>query len=231
MNYCPACQRHLNGALACAGCGTPAQYLAAAGPAAATPAHEPQPALAEVFADSLVVLSGPHEGRAGSRKRAASRRRRGRGVLALGLGLVLATGGSIAVARIVTDDEGADRADKVVLTDSGPEQPDALPSGPAAPAALPSGKGSGGAGKSARPSGSPSGTAQPSASGSASASGSGEPSQGGTGGGTSVKPTKPAQPAPGPTGTAQPPQPSPTKPRPTKPKPTPTETCVLWVFC
>ncbi|MGW7193681.1 SCO2400 family protein, partial [Streptomyces sp. NPDC054838] len=32
MNYCPACRRHLNGALACAGCGTPAEYLIPAPP-------------------------------------------------------------------------------------------------------------------------------------------------------------------------------------------------------
>ncbi|MET8561958.1 hypothetical protein ABZV75_15690, partial [Streptomyces flaveolus] len=30
MNYCLPCQRHLNGALACPGCGTPAARLAAA---------------------------------------------------------------------------------------------------------------------------------------------------------------------------------------------------------
>ncbi|MFD0357060.1 hypothetical protein ACFVHW_25465 [Streptomyces sp. NPDC127110] len=228
MNYfCPACQRHLNGALACAGCGTPAEHLVVAAPSAPARGPEPQPALAEVFADSLVVLSGPQEGRAGTRKRAATRRRRGRGVLALGLGVVLAAGGSIAVARIVGDDEGVDRADKVVLTDNGPKQPDALPSveGPSVPAVLP--KASGGAAKTARPSGSPSGSATPSASASASASGA-TPSQKGSGGGTSVQPSRPGQPAPGPTGTAKP---SPTKTKPGKPTPEPTEECVFWIFC
>ncbi|MFJ3878190.1 hypothetical protein ACIPW5_12090 [Streptomyces sp. NPDC090077] len=228
MNYfCPACQRHLNGALACAGCGTPAEHLVVAAPSAPAPGAGPQPALAEVFADSLVVLSSPHEGRADTRKRAATRRRRGRGVLALGLGLVLATGGSMAVARIVGDDEGVDRADKVVLTDSGPKQPDELPSvaGPSVPAVPP--KASGGAAKTARPSGSPSGSATPSASASASASAA-TPSQKGSAGGTSVQPSKPGQPAPGPTGT---PKPTPTKTKPGKPKPEPTEECVFWIFC
>ncbi|MEU8438439.1 hypothetical protein AB0F18_37190 [Streptomyces sp. NPDC029216] len=227
MNYfCPACQRHLNGALACAGCGTPAEYLVAAAPSAPTPDPEPQPALAEVFADSLVVLTGPHEGRAGTRKRAASRRRRGRTVLAVGLGLVLATGGSIAVARIVGDDEGVNRADKVVLTDDGPKQPDALPSldAPAVPSALP--KGAGGASKSARPSGSPSGSAQPGPSGSASAS-TGTPSQKGSGGASSVKTTSPGNPGPGTSGTAQP---GPTQTKQGTPKPEPTKTCVFWIF-
>ncbi|NED03797.1 hypothetical protein G3I55_19255, partial [Streptomyces sp. SID6648] len=52
MDYCHPCRRHLNGALACAGCGTPAEALgpyavpAPAGPApdepygTATPADE-----------------------------------------------------------------------------------------------------------------------------------------------------------------------------------------------
>ncbi|WP_129593300.1 hypothetical protein [Streptomyces sp. C] len=228
MNYfCPACQRHLNGALACAGCGTPAEHLVVAAPSAPARGPEPQPALAEVFADSLVVLSGPHEGRAGTRKRAVNRRRRGRGVLALGLGVVLAAGGSIAVARIVGDDEGVDRADKVVLTDNGPKQPDAPPSvaGPSVPGVLP--KASGGAAKTARPSGSPSGSATPSASASASASAA-TPSQKASADGTSVQPSRSGQPAPGPTGTAKP---SPTKTKPGKPQPQPTEECVFWIFC
>ncbi|MEU3407563.1 hypothetical protein ABZ766_26955 [Streptomyces sp. NPDC006670] len=228
MNYfCPACQRHLNGALACAGCGTPAEYLVAAVPTAAAGAHpgpESQPALAEVFADSLVVLTAPHQGRAGTRKRAASRRRRGRTALAVGLGLALATGGSIAVARIAGDDGGVNRADRVELTDSGPAQPDALPSqAPAAPSALP--KGAGGAAKTARPSGSPSGSASASPSGSASAP-TETPSQKGSGGGGAVKTTAPGKPTPSASATAQPPT---AKPKPTpKPKPTKDD---CWLFC
>ncbi|MFF2192568.1 hypothetical protein [Streptomyces sp. NPDC058157] len=228
MNYfCPDCQRHLNGALACAGCGTPAEYLVAATPTAPAGAHpgpEPQPALAEVFADSLVVLTAPHQGRAGTRKRAASRRRRGRTALAVGLGLVLATGGSIAVARIAGDDEGVNRADRVELTDSGPAQPDALPSeAPAAPSALP--KGTGGAVKTARPSGSPSGSASASPSESASAP-TETPSQKGSGAGGAVKTTAPGKPAPTASATAQPPT---AKPKPTpKPKPTKDD---CWLFC
>lgn len=224
MNYfCPACQRHLNGALACAGCGTPAEQLVAAVPRAPAPGPEPQPALAEVFADSLVVLTAPHEGRAGTRKRAASRRRRGRTALAVGLGLVLATGGSIAVARIVGDDEGVNRADQVVLTDSGPKQPDALPSeAPAAPSALP--KAAGAPSKSARPSESPSGSPSgPSGSPSASA---GTPSQKGSAGGGAVKTATPAKPTQTASATAQPPT---AKPKPTpKPKPTKDD---CWLFC
>ncbi|MCX5198071.1 hypothetical protein OOK31_29965 [Streptomyces sp. NBC_00249] len=238
MNYCPACQRHLNGALACAGCGTAAEYLVPLAPTAASPGPAPQPPLAEVFADSLVVLSGPAEGgRAGTRRRADAQRRTRRTVLSVGLGLVLAAGGSIAVARIVSDGEGVDRAAEVVLTDdAGPKQPDPLPSdGPAAPSALPSAKAGGGAAKKAGP-GAATGTATAGPGASASASGKAGPSQSATAGGGAVQPPKSGQPAPGPTGTAKPgqtPQPTPTKAKPGKPKPTPspTETCVFWIFC
>lgn len=111
MNYCHACRRHLNGALACAGCGTPAEYLipAASGaappaaPVAETPYSGPPTALAEVFADSLVVLSESNERRPGARRRATHRRRR-RTVLSLSLGLLIAVGGSMAVARMATEE-------------------------------------------------------------------------------------------------------------------------------
>ncbi|MGW7332074.1 SCO2400 family protein [Streptomyces sp. NPDC054840] len=137
MNYCHACRRHLNGALACAGCGTPAEYLipAASGagpasvPAAETPYSGPPPALAEVFADSLVVLSAPNERRPGARRRVTHRRRR-RTVLSLSLGLLIAVAGSMAVVRMATDAERTDRASTVVLTDDGPQQPAPLPDAP-----------------------------------------------------------------------------------------------------
>ncbi|MFF7613475.1 SCO2400 family protein [Streptomyces lavendulae] len=236
MNYCPACHRHLNGALACAGCGTPAEYLTVAPtPGPAVP-PAPQPALAEVFADSLVVLSVPGEGRAGTRRRAVTQRRRRRTVLTVGLGLLLATGGSMAVARIVTDDGGVDRAAEVVLADDAPKDPDPLPSlggGPAAPSALPSAKAAAGRAKAAGAGGGPSGSAQPSSGASASAPGTAGPSQNAPGGGASVRPSNSGQPAPGPTGTAKqpgkPPEPSATKPAPT-PTPKPTKSCVFWIF-
>ncbi|UQX01050.1 hypothetical protein [Streptomyces sp. RerS4] len=250
MNYCPACRRHLNGALACAGCGTPAEQLIAAGSGAPAPTPPgpppPQPALAEVFADSLIVMNGPaHGGRAGARRRAANRRRGGRTALTVGLGLLLATGGSIAVARIVSDDEGADRAAEVVLVDDAePRDPQLPPDGdglPAGPSALPTAKASGGAAKTAGSGGGPSGSARPGASGSASASAGTGPSAGATEGGGVVRPTGPGQPAPDATGPAKPPGTAPTQtkpgqgtpPKPTTtpkptPKPTPTEECSFW---
>ncbi|MEU9387195.1 hypothetical protein AB0D38_42465, partial [Streptomyces sp. NPDC048279] len=37
MDYCHPCRRHLNGALACPGCGTPAEPIRASAPEATTP--------------------------------------------------------------------------------------------------------------------------------------------------------------------------------------------------
>ncbi|MEV6957151.1 hypothetical protein [Streptomyces sp. NPDC051183] len=237
MNYCPACRRHLNGALACAGCGTPAEYLIPAAPAGfSAPVAEPaaQPTLADVYADSLVVLSVPNERRAGARRRVTHRRRR-RTVLTMGLGLLLATAGSLAVAKMATDGQRSDRAATVVLTDDGPKQPDALPSreqAPAAPSALPSGKAAGsakataGATKTAGPGSTAGGSQAPGPVGSASASGRPGPGQGTPGPGGTVNPTASGQPAPSTSGTPSPPG-TPPQPQPT---PKPSKSCVFWIF-
>ncbi|WP_406367160.1 hypothetical protein [Streptomyces sp. NBC_01546] len=87
---------------------------------------EPQSTLADVYADSLVVLSAPNERRTGARRRATHRRRR-RTVLTMGLGLLVATAGTLAVARMATEGQRSDRAATVVLTDDGPQQPAPLP--------------------------------------------------------------------------------------------------------
>ncbi|MYV67517.1 hypothetical protein GT043_16605, partial [Streptomyces sp. SID2131] len=63
MDYCHACRRHLNGALACAGCGTPVEELRYETPhiaaprqaPAATPAPEPSPAPAATPGPSPAV--------------------------------------------------------------------------------------------------------------------------------------------------------------------------------
>ncbi|MEU7552171.1 hypothetical protein AB0B01_07395 [Streptomyces sp. NPDC044571] len=241
MDYCHACRRHLNGALACAGCGTPAEYLPPAAPVAASvpgvpdasgfpPPSVPGPArggFEDPFADSLVVLSGRHQGRAGSRRRATHRRRRRTAVL-IGAGLVLAVGGSVVLARIVTEGERTDRAAQVVLTDgNGPQEPAPLPSrtgAPAAPSALKPVKSAGaakataGATQSAGAEVSAAGTAQPGPGVSPSASGKAVPSASASGAGPSVKPGQSGQPTPTGSGTANPPPnpaPSPT-PKPTK---------------
>ncbi|WP_329385973.1 hypothetical protein OG625_26580 [Streptomyces sp. NBC_01351] len=147
MNYCHACRRHLNGALACAGCGTPAEYLPAAPPAAAVPPMPEAPtasttptALADVYADSLVTLSAPNERRAGARRRSA-RRKRSRTTLTVALGVVIAGAASLLAVNVLGDGERSDRASTVVLTDDGPQQPAPLPDLPTSGAPTgPSGK-------------------------------------------------------------------------------------------
>ncbi|MFI1152112.1 hypothetical protein [Streptomyces sp. NPDC020817] len=245
MDYCHACRRHLNGALACAGCGTPVEYLPPAAPAApgasavpGAPHGSPRSGgdgfPADPFADSLVVLSGADRGgRAGSRRRATHRRRR-RTLLTLGLGLVLAAGGTVVLARIVAEGQKTDRAAEVVLTDgNGPQDPGPLPSGkgtPPAPTALKPVKASGSAkagASSAQPAGpgaSAEGSAQPGPTVSASASGRTGPTKGATGPGPSVRPSQSGKPSPSASGSAQPPSPSPT--------PAPTKTgCWFIFFC
>lgn len=197
MDYCHACRRHLNGALACAGCGTPIEYLPPAAPGGSgvpaapygsgAPYGSPGPEPADPFADSIVVLAGAHEGRSGARRRATHRRRR-RTVLTIGLGLALAAGGTVALARIVTEGQKTDRAAEVVLTDgNGPQDPAPLPSGhrtPAAPSALKpvkasaAAKATGGGTRSAEPGASAEGSSEPDPSPSASASGKPGPTKG-----------------------------------------------------
>ncbi|MFG2300112.1 hypothetical protein [Actinacidiphila glaucinigra] len=60
MDYCAACRRHINGALSCPGCGTPAHQLGAQGPADA-------PAQATALGDGENAAA-PEGGRAERRK-------------------------------------------------------------------------------------------------------------------------------------------------------------------
>ncbi|WFB09741.1 hypothetical protein LRS74_23850 [Streptomyces sp. LX-29] len=101
MDYCPPCRRHLNGALSCPGCGTPAAELSA-------PSDESGPATASLPA----LAEDPWSARRASRKkprpvREAGRSRRARrgprrriAVLAAALGPVLA---AVFVAELATE--------------------------------------------------------------------------------------------------------------------------------
>ncbi|MGC3000910.1 SCO2400 family protein, partial [Streptomyces sp. G35A] len=80
MDYCHACQRHLNGALACPGCGTPAGALRAYAEEPAAPAgHVAQaPAAATTTADAYDGRTGgygdrnePPDGRTGGSRTTA----------------------------------------------------------------------------------------------------------------------------------------------------------------
>ncbi|MGW1768952.1 SCO2400 family protein [Streptomyces sp. NPDC002073] len=137
MDYCHACRRHLNGALACAGCGTPAEYLTA-GPA---PGAAELPAV-ELAAPPPVFADYSGAGRADARRRrTAGHRRRRRGALTVGLGLLFAAGGSLAVAALTVEGDRSDRAATVVQQEEvGSRQPQA-PETFGAPTSLPAGPG------------------------------------------------------------------------------------------
>ncbi|WP_432071582.1 SCO2400 family protein [Streptomyces wuyuanensis] len=111
MDYCHQCRRHLNGALACAGCGTPAEEL-----------RHFRPATAAAESDVVVELGGAYgdEGRAPAGRRRAgtqgrrarkaagtrrARRKRGRKVLIGALGLALAAG-VLSLAELARESSG-----------------------------------------------------------------------------------------------------------------------------
>ena len=111
MDYCHQCQRHLNGALACAGCGTPVEELRHLSPSA--PAADPvfeldeasEPAGRQAFAPS-VPLPGR---RAGPAAGAGPVSRRGRKVLFGTVGLALAAG-ALSLAELADESGGDDGA-------------------------------------------------------------------------------------------------------------------------
>lgn len=128
MDYCHACRRHLNGALACAGCGTPAEELRRTDAVG--------PAVHDDFDLGVVEPAGRRHAspqpaatrRAPGRAAARSRRRRNRKVLLGSLGLVLAAG-ALSLAELAMEEPGEDRASTVVQEDDvPPDQPVVEPS-------------------------------------------------------------------------------------------------------
>jgi hypothetical protein len=135
MDYCHPCRRHLNGALTCAGCGTPAEELRRDDPGsyAAHPVYE---------LDEVSEPTGRRRARqAPSRRKAAgarrARKRRGRKVLLGAVGLVLAAG-VLSLAELAIEEPGDDGAATYVKektrveTEEAPEPtgPDETPQGP-----------------------------------------------------------------------------------------------------
>ncbi|MFE5482450.1 hypothetical protein [Streptomyces sp. NPDC056527] len=135
MDYCHQCRRHLNGALACAGCGTPVEELryetpqpvAARAVAAQRVEYVEPPARVEYQerAEHIYELDplepprtpapggraaarrGAASGRSGARRNRRARSRRGRNVLVGTLGIVLAAGAlSVAKLALEPEDEG-----------------------------------------------------------------------------------------------------------------------------
>ncbi|MEU9097071.1 hypothetical protein [Streptomyces sp. NPDC048361] len=228
MDYCHSCRRHLNGALACAGCGTPAQELA--------PAPE----------DELLVYAGaPSHGGAEvlapsghrrARKGRRARRKRGKVVLFGSAGLVLVAG-AVGFVQMAMEPSVNDRASSV-HEDETISDPQPLPSGaavtaPSRPTAEP---------VSSRRRGSGAGTASPGADGDGprhagsspkvTASGPADPRPPSSRPSSSASPGASDSPGTGePPPSSQPPStPAPPPPPPPTPSPSPSQTChrFLW---
>lgn len=258
MDYCHPCRRHLNGALACPGCGTPCHELGAAGdaltasevfdrrygvePAAtdATPREAPGQQLDDDPDETLDEDpdDGAGDAAPGARssrrdRKAAAHRRRRRRTLLVVAGFVLAAGG-LSLAELGTDaphtpEEPAAAAGETTDGEATREVGEAS----AVPVDDTSGRTT------------PSGTPSPDASASTSASASPSSSPTATTSRTATEPDSPSAsrpPSPDPTGPADPdqnpsspesggdPPPTTTPTPPPSPDPTPTETCdrFLW---
>ncbi|MEE1753348.1 SCO2400 family protein [Streptomyces sp. SP18CS02] len=257
MDYCHQCQRHLNGALACAGCGTPIEELRHDDPQTSAAGH-----VYELELDEELPSTGHRRARAqqgGRARRSGARRARkrtGRKVLIGVFGLVLAAG-ALSLAELAIEHPGEEgaatavRQDGTLELDSAPEPSGGTvrPDGPGPVEESASG-GSGSADPSADAGeGDGSGEGEGEAEGPASASGppgasaSASPGQPGTGPSSSAP--APDEPAPdnpgepGPTGDTDDPAPTDPGPQPPQPPPpaqtqppapSPSETCdwFLW---
>ncbi|MFF9689388.1 hypothetical protein [Streptomyces sp. NPDC014623] len=109
MDYCHPCRRHLNGALACAGCGTPADALVPYAVADLSGRG------VEPVGETLVSSgSAGHRGRArGTARRRPGHRRRGRALLLTVAGAVLALG-ALSLAELAIEPGGDSGASKYV---------------------------------------------------------------------------------------------------------------------
>ncbi|MFF3408959.1 hypothetical protein ACFYW8_22665 [Streptomyces sp. NPDC002742] len=244
MDYCHVCRRHLNGALACPGCGTPVDELGADA--------EDADARPEPGADAYRGEDGGTEGRAARRRggrgrdagspggaqgpdapagtsrrdrKAAAHRRRRRRTLYVAVGFVLAAGG-LSLAELGVDAPGLGPGPAA----AGGESPDGSASSAASSRPKSSPSGSASATRESGSSSSPSGSAPVSAS--ASPAAAGEKS---AGGGSASAGTLPGRSASAPaTGSSNPRTSAPATTAPTTSAPTPTpsssDACnhVLW---
>ncbi|WP_267245712.1 SCO2400 family protein [Streptomyces sp. PR69] len=175
MDYCQPCRRHLNGALACAGCGTPAEELHRHTSGLGAPAGDQVFELSDV---SETYGDGGHHTHRRARRDTPrrqrpsgrrARRRRGRKAVIGTFGLALAAG-ALSLAELATEYGGGDGPADLVKEKASyesetaplPTEVDDTPDGP---------------GEVTRPAVISSGSPEPSASGS---SGAGEPTGSGT---------------------------------------------------
>ncbi|MFI6081147.1 hypothetical protein ACIBBB_09225 [Streptomyces sp. NPDC051217] len=250
MDYCHHCRRHLNGALACAGCGTPAEELRL---------HDPAPHEAEVVLATHGHSEEPVVGarrQRGSRKRKLSRRerrelraergahrRKGRTVLLVVMGLVLAVG-ALSLAELALESSGDDgdatsvQEDRAIDLDGGrPPSGPPKPKDPGPVEGTPStSSGSarpGGGDGSPDPSGTGTGTGAGTSDGeSPSATDSPDPSDTPDGPGDPGDPTGSTDPTDGPSTPGDSDQPSAPQPSTsTTPPEEDDDDCVLWIIC
>uniref|UniRef100_UPI00404000BF SCO2400 family protein n=1 Tax=Streptomyces sp. TG1A-60 TaxID=3129111 RepID=UPI00404000BF len=235
MDYCHPCQRHLNGAFSCSGCGASADECRAyadslsGGGDAAVDEHD-DTSVGDTREDGGRRSRSRGRGRArdartGRRDRkAAAHRRRRRRALMIGTGLLLAAGG-LSLAELGAEAPPADPRATTVDDDA-----DASPSASATGAAKPDGE-------SADPADAEEADASPEESASPSASGSEKPEPDADEGGPTDRSDSratadPAPSAPAPTsgpGDAGTPTAGPTVDRPT-PRPSPSETCTRFLW-
>jgi hypothetical protein len=247
MDYCHPCGRHLNGALACAGCGTPVEELRRLSPSA----PEPEPVQELVVTLEPADSPGPRRSRrqAAPRRRSTGRRgrkRRGRKVLLGTVGLVLAAG-ALSLAELAVEGAGDDgaatavREDPVAETtepepsasDESPDGPDRVSesattkSGSPRPGKSRTAAGDGEGGKGTDGEGGEVEGDGPEPSGSPS-DGDGSPSPSPSSSGDPEAPDEPGDSdAPADPGGEDPPPPPQPEP---EPEPEPSETCERWLF-
>ncbi|GAA2476793.1 SCO2400 family protein [Streptomyces gobitricini] len=134
MDYCHQCQRHLNGALACAGCGTPVEELRHDDPQTFAADH-----VYELDRDEELPPAGPRRARGQARRAQPSRRarpvgrrarkRRGRKLL-VGAGALVLAAGLLSLAELAIEHPGEDGAATAVrqedqaFPEPRPEQPE-----------------------------------------------------------------------------------------------------------
>ncbi|MFE7750697.1 hypothetical protein, partial [Streptomyces sp. NPDC057428] len=132
MDYCHPCQRHLNGALACAGCGTPADALAPyAVPAVPAPAGRGEEPASETSGASKATGHRRRAPEATPRRRGRrGHRRRGRTLLLTATGVVLAVG-ALSLAELAIEPGGDSGAAEYVseATDAATESAPSASSG------------------------------------------------------------------------------------------------------
>ncbi|MET9589875.1 hypothetical protein ABZY45_02770 [Streptomyces sp. NPDC006516] len=238
MDYCHPCRRHLNGALACAGCGTPADALSPFAGLADRPGRDVEPAAEP--SDASGAAGHRRRARGATRRRGRpTHRRRGRALLLTAAGVVLALG-ALSLAELAME-AGGDSGASEYVSEASSSATETLPSA-----------------SSSAETGEPGPVDAPtvvpvtdSHSATATATATDGPAGGRTTGAAPPAPTSTQAPAtatasatapPDPDATGSPAEPSgpgtpsaePTTREPSQdpePTPSPTETCRWWIFC